>query len=175
MNSNANRFVASIALLLLSTPAGAPVLGTFSGLPDLISASDHIVVAMILSESPSMRASTLNDAQLQRVLVLRVLKGSIAARAEVSVTLRTMLVLGGGDFHAMHQYLLFLQTAGNGTYRLVSVPGSAFRVPFQSKVSELREGDVRANIETLLRDAVRDMKERAASFETQAEEYLRSR
>jgi hypothetical protein len=173
MKTRAIRLLASVVLLLVCARAGAPIVGGFSGLSDLIAASDHIVVAMVLTGPESLRASTLNDAQPQRVLVMHVLKGSIEPRAQVTVTLRTLLLLGGGDFGVLGRYVLFLDQEGQ-SYQLVNVEDSAFRVSNTTKLSELPTSDVRGSIERLLNDAVRDSKAQALAFETRAEEYLSS-
>ena len=175
MKTHANGLVATLALLLLSAPAGSALTNVFSGLSDLIAQSEHIVVVMILTEPRTMRSSTFDDAQPQLVQILHSIKGDLAPNTEETVALRTLLLLGGGKFNAMERYVLFLKTDEKGMYRLVGVQGSAFRLSDASDLATLRSDDLRGNIEVLLRDAVADAKDRARSFETQAEEYLGSK
>jgi hypothetical protein len=164
-----------LALLCLSAPAVAGTTrAVFSGLSDLIAQSEQIVVAMILTEPRSIRSPTFDDTQPQRVLVMHSFKGNLAPNTETTVALRTVLVLGGGDFNAMERYVLFLKADTKGTYRLVGVKGSAFRMCDASDLSQAPAGDARGGIELLLRDAVADAKDRARSFEDTAEEYLSS-
>jgi hypothetical protein len=174
MTALSTRVLATLVLLLATASGTAVAAAVFSGLSELIDSSDHIVLAMILTEPRSIRTATFDDAQPQLVQIVHPLKGSLAPNAEATVALRTALVLGGGEFNAMERYVLFLKEE-KGTYRLAGGRGSAFRVSEASDVSTLRNGDARANIEILLRDAVADAKDRARTFENQAEEYLKPR
>src|SRR5688572_26340799 len=175
MKAQANRVAATVALLFLSVPGGAATKAVFSGLSPLIAQSEHIVVAMILTEPRSIRSSTFDDTQPQLVQILHSIKGSLTPDTETTVVLRTALVLGGGEFNAMERYVLFLKADAKGTYRLVGVRGSAFRMCDASDLSKAPAGDARGAIEMLLRDAVADAKDRARSFEDTAEQYLSSK
>jgi hypothetical protein len=163
------RASAVVVLLLAGREAAAPISGIFTGLSDLIASSEHIVVATVLTGPASVRASTLNDAQLQEVQIFHVIKGTIEPRTKMTVTLRTLSLVNGGDFDVLERYVLFLRS-----YDLVNVTGSAFWVAPTSNPSNLPVGDVRGSIETLLREAVAYRKQEELAMEERVAEYLAS-
>jgi hypothetical protein len=163
--------LAAVVLSLVCVEATAVITGRFAGLSSLISSSEHIVVAIVVAEPPSPTAVGYGNSY--QILVSHVLKGSLTAQTQTSVMLRSGLILGGGDFHLMDQYVLFLQAQPDGNYGLVNVEGSAFALP-DVGASELRTDDVRRTVERLLRASVRQSIERSTEFERRAEEYLSS-
>jgi hypothetical protein len=174
MKKAALRAGALVASLLIATEAGAPIAGIFTGLSDLIASSEQIVVAQVLTGPASVRTSSLDDAQPQDVQIHHLIKGTIEPRTRMTVTLRTLLLVNGGEFGVLERYVLFLRRYGSTSYDLVSVPGSAFWVAPTSTLSNLPVGDVRGSIETLLHEAVADRRQEELSMEQRVAEYLAS-
>jgi hypothetical protein len=168
------RASAFVTLLLAGTAVGAASVGEFTGLSDLIASSDQIVVATVLTGPAEVRASTFNDAQPQEVQILSVIKGTIEPKTKISVTLRTLLVVNGGEFGVLERYVLFLRRYGAGSHDLVGVTGSAFWVAPTSTLSNLSAGDIRGRIEILLREAVAYRKQEGLAMEKRVAEYLAS-
>ena len=168
------RASAFVALLLAATGVGAAPVGEFTGLSDLIASSEQIVVATILKGPAELRASTFNDAQPQEVQIFNVIKGTIEPKTKMTVTLRTLIVVNGGEFGVLERYVLFLRRYGARSYDLVGVTGSAFWVAPTSKLSNLPAGDIRGSIEILLREAVAYKKQEQLAMEKRVAEYLAS-
>ncbi len=168
------RASAFVALLLANTGIGAASVGEFTGLSDLIASSEQIVVATVLTGPAEVRASTFNDAQPQKVQIFNVIKGTIEPKTTMTVTLRTLLVVNGGEFGVLDRYVLFLRRYAAGSYDLVGVTGSAFWVAPTSKLSNLPAGDIRGSIETLLREAVAYRRQEQLAMEKRVAEYLAS-
>lgn len=166
------RTSALIALLLTATEAGAPISGLFTGLSDLIASSEQIVVVTVVTGPPEIRVSSFNDAQPQEIQVFHVIKGTIEPKTKMTVKLRTLLLVNGGDFGVLERYVLFLRQHDDTSYDLVGVGGSAFWVAPTSKLSNLPAGDVRGSIETLLREAVAYRKQEELAMEKRVAEYL---
>lgn len=119
--------------------------------------------------------TTFNASQPQNVRILYVLKGARPSQGEVKVRLSTLNVLGGGNFDVGERYWLCLRSDASSIY-LVSVFGSAFRVPAGTNLRELRANDVRANIAILLTDLVRQTNgPNAAAVEKEAADYFTDR
>jgi hypothetical protein len=168
------RASALATLLLAATEVGAALVGEFTGLSELIASSEQVVVATVLTGPAEVRASSFNDAQPQEVQIFTVLKGTIEPKTRMTVTLRTFLLVNGGEFGVLERYVLFLRRYGAGSYDLVDVTGSAFWVAPTSKVSSLPAGDIRGSIETLLREAVAYRKQEELAMEKRVSEYLAS-
>ena len=77
MSTRIHATITALALLLFARPAPAPIVGTFSGLSNLIAASENIVVALVVTGPEVPRLTTFNAAQPQKVRVLYVLKGTL--------------------------------------------------------------------------------------------------
>ena len=168
------RASALVTLLLAGTEVGASPVGVFTGLSDLIASSEQIVVATVLTGPAEIRASSFNDAQPQEVQIFNVIKGTIEPKTKMTVTLRTLLLVNGGEFGFLDRYVLFLRRYGAGSYDLVGVIGSAFWVAPTSKLSNHPAGDIRGSIETLLREAVAYRKQEELAMEKRVAEYLAS-
>jgi len=65
--------IAAMALLLVAEPVPAPIVGEFPGLSNLIAYSEHIVVALVVTEPKEPRLTTFNASQPQMARVLYVL------------------------------------------------------------------------------------------------------
>ena len=174
MTTRIHATIGAMALLLFARPAPAPIVGAFSGLSNLIAASENIVVALVVTGPEVLRLTTFNAAQPQKVRVLYVLKGTLRPQGELTVTLSTLDVLGGGNFDVGERYLLFLRSYGSSIH-LVNVHGSAFRVPATANLAKLHSNDVRTTIGFLLNDLVSQTKgPNAALLQKEAADYLQS-
>jgi hypothetical protein len=165
--------IVATALMLFAKEVPAPIVGDFPGLTNLITYSDDIVVALVVTGPKERRLSTFNASQPQRVRVLHVLKGALTLRSEVNVTLSTLDALGGGNFDVGERYVLFLRSDASTTH-LVNVRGSVFRVPASTDLHKLHSNDIRTDIGLLVNDLVNQTKgPNAATLEKEAAAYLR--
>jgi len=171
MKASPAHALAALLLGLVAPPAGAPIMGIFSGLSDLIRASDAIVIGLVMTGPATPILPTLGESRAETVFVADVLKGNLKPRAKLQVQLQTLNLLGDDDFRIGRSYVLFLKQDRTGL-DLVNVSGSAFPVAAYRKSSLLHDGDVRGYIALLLNDLVSERKERAAVLERQVSEYL---
>ena len=163
--------LAALLMVLVAPPAGAPIIGIFSGLWDLIRASDAIIVGFVMTGPATPALSVLGESREETVSVSEVLKGTLRPRAKLQVQLRTLNLLGDDDFRIGKGYVLFLKQHRT-VLELVNVSGSAFPIAVDRGSTVSLDAGVRGRIALLLNDLVSDRKERAAVLERQVSEYL---
>lgn len=145
--------------LLFAPSVSAAAHGIFSGLSDLIGNSQAIVVASVESLPKMPRTHSGNSRAVQTVRVLYSLKGQFQPEQHIDVALDTEILfpastyLAIDDYPVDEHYVLFIAIdfLSPDGYGIVNAQGGAFWVPRDADLSLLTPGEVRGDLEVLLK------------------------